>query len=357
MTQQLSGHFTLSRGEFDLDTGKFSIPTSGVTALFGRSGCGKTSLLRSIAGLEPNAVGSLTFKKTVWQDGDGIRVPTHQRQLAYVLQDGALFSHLSVGDNLRYGWKRHQQQANFEQIVESMQLGDLLHRGIEYLSGGEARRVAIGRALLSSPQLLLMDEPLASLDSVSRRELLTLIESTIQELDIPVLYVTHSALEVQRLADQVLFMQAGNVQTLETIEQATSRIDSPLFVDDGPVTIISGLFTDTDSRFGLARITIGKDQMLVAGLVANSGDTIRLRLAARDISISLSAATDSSVLNILAITIKALHLRDNHKVLVEAELSSGLVLLIEITQRSAQMLALEPGLKAYAQIKAVAVVD
>lgn len=206
--------FQLQRDEFTLDV-DVTLSSRGVTAIFGHSGCGKSTLLRCIAGLEKPQPAYLQVDQTVWEDSQKeSRLPTHQRPIGYVFQEASLFPHLSALKNLQYGQKRCQQPQSsekLEQIIELLGIEKLLHRKPDRLSGGERQRVSIARALAVSPQLLLMDEPLAALDIRRKREILPFLERLHQELEIPVLYVTHSPAEVRRLADRMVVMDSGKI--------------------------------------------------------------------------------------------------------------------------------------------------
>lgn len=234
--------FQLRRGDFTLDT-TFVLPDQGVTAIFGRSGCGKTSLLRCMAGLEPEARGQLQIAGQVWQAG--VRsLPTHQRALGYVFQEASLFAHLTVEQNLRYGWRRvarERRRVEWQPTIELLGLASLLHHYPDQLSGGQRQRVAVGRALLASPDLLLMDEPLASLDSTSKADILPYLERLHQSLAIPVVYVSHSQDEVLRLADQLVLMDNGQVQAQGPVADVFTRLDMPLAHSPGATALLEGL--------------------------------------------------------------------------------------------------------------------
>ncbi|MDP1536360.1 MAG: molybdenum ABC transporter ATP-binding protein [Burkholderiales bacterium] len=230
---------------FTLDV-DLELPSRGVTALFGHSGSGKTTLLRCIAGLERTANGYLAIDGTLWQDGASF-LPTHRRPIGYVFQEASLFPHLSVRGNLEYGAKRAQSlpareggagggranlcrpaSADFSHIVELLGIGTLLDRKPERLSGGERQRVAIARALLTAPRLLLMDEPLAALDLARKNEILPYLERLHDELEIPVLYVSHAPDEVARLADHLVVMDGGRAVAQGPLADVLSRIDLPI---------------------------------------------------------------------------------------------------------------------------------
>lgn len=229
MNAHLSGWIKAKLGDFALDTGEFTIPLSGITVIFGRSGSGKSSFLRALAGLEKNAQGEISMNGNYWLKANKI-VPTAKRHIGFVFQDAALFPHLSVRQNLLYGMKRlpkEIQRPNFSQIIERIGIANILDRSVLHLSGGESQRVAIARALLMSPQILFMDEPFSSLDWHSKTELLHLIEELIDDYKIPVLYITHDPTEVKRLADRVIFMVQGRIDRIETQPKTLRCLDSP----------------------------------------------------------------------------------------------------------------------------------
>ena len=208
----IEAKFFIKRGRFTLDV-DLSVPAQGVTALFGPSGCGKTTLLRAIAGLERHPGGSVKMDEVIWQGGE-VFVPPHRRPLGYVFQEASLFTHLNVRRNLEYGLKRVPsagRKVSLEQAIELLGIERLLERRPDRLSGGERQRVAIARALAVSPRLLLMDEPLASLDGARKREIMPHIESLCRELDVPVIYVSHAAPEVARLADHLVLLENGRI--------------------------------------------------------------------------------------------------------------------------------------------------
>ena len=225
----IEARFDIDRGDFRLDV-DLSIPARGITALFGPSGCGKTTLLRAIAGLERVPGGHLGMAGETWQD-DGLFVPTHKRPIGYIFQEASLFSHIDVRGNLEYGTRRMrdgQDRVSLEEAVDLLGIGHLLDRRPHTLSGGERQRVAIARALAVSPRLLLMDEPLASLDLERKQEILPYLESLHRTLEIPVIYVSHEPDEVARLADHMVLLEAGRVIASGTVHDMFTRLDLPL---------------------------------------------------------------------------------------------------------------------------------
>lgn len=356
--QVFAGNLHGSLGNFTLNTGDFEIPLEGITVLFGRSGSGKSTLLRALAGLEPSIKGKLSFHNQAWLQGKK-SLPTAKRNIGFVFQDAALFPHKTVLQNLNYATKRlpkTQTPANFDFIVERIGISDKLNRTVDTLSGGEKQRVAIARALLMKPDLLFMDEPLSALDWRAKAQMLNLIEDVVAEFQIPALYITHSPAEVERLANQIVFMQAGKIERIETLQQALSRADSPLF-DQGAVSVLNGepgLVAE-----GLQRIKLGEQEVWITPLAKTQTQkpTIRLRMLARDISLALNEPKDISIQNQLQTKILELLPQTDHKVLVRLELADKQQVFAELTEFSANKLKLQPGLVVYALIKSVALAE
>lgn len=348
--------FQLARGDFTLDAA-FDLPERGVTAVFGRSGCGKTSLLRCMAGLEPRARGQLVVAGRVWQAGDQ-SLATHRRALGYVFQEASLFAHLNVAHNLRFGWRRlapSGRRVDWQTTIELLGLGPLLQRYPDQLSGGQRQRVALGRALLTSPDLLLMDEPLASLDSASKAGILPYLEQLHRTLALPVVYVSHSQDEVLRLADQLVLMQDGRVLTQGPVAGVLTRLDMPLAHQQGSQALLEGVVSSQDESDHLTEVMCEGHSVWVSRLDQACTTRVRLSVAARDVTISRVPATDSSVLNCLPVQIEELETdsQPGH-VLVALRLGKQ-VLLSRITERSRRQLALQRGDRVYALIKGIAV--
>ncbi len=349
----IEAQLTLKRDNFTLDT-KFSVPARGITALFGPSGCGKTTLLRAIAGLEKNARGTFKIGDTVWQDNNTF-LPTHQRALGFVFQEASLFEHLSVQDNLHYGLKRlgnTTPRFRFKQVVELLDLDALLPRQPGGLSGGERQRVAIGRALLTSPQLLLMDEPLAALDHQRKQEILPFFERLHSELDIPILYVSHATDEVARLADYLVLLDAGRVQASGPIAEMLTRMDLPLAHEHDAGAIVEATVSGIDDEFHLARLRFPGGEIFTPNQSLHEGAQLRVRILARDVSLTLVRQTGTSILNIVPVTVTSLSEETPAQLLVQLD-AGGVPLLARITRKSATALTLVPTQKLYAQIKAV----
>lgn len=355
----IKAQLQLTRDNFNLDV-NLSLPDKGVTVLFGRSGCGKTTLLRSLAGLE-KAKGKLCFRNETWQDDKNF-LPTHQRQIGYVFQEASLFSHLDVRANLEFGYRRipvSQRRIIFDEAVQLLGIESLLPRQTQTLSGGERQRVAIARALLTSPQWLLMDEPLANLDTESKSEILPYLERLRHELAIPMIYVTHAADEMARLADYLVLMEAGVVRASGTPNALLTHPDLPLAHLDDAAAVLDGTILSHDDHYHLTAVKVPGGVFMTARSALPVGSATRVRILARDVSIALVQPEQSSILNCFQAHVVDIH-PDRHqaRMLVRLNLdnstASGSCLLSRITRRSVDQLALSPGLKVYVQIKAVA---
>ena len=251
----IHARFKLDYPGFSLDV-DLTLPGQGVTALFGHSGSGKTTLLRAIAGLERVAGGRLAVNGETWQD-DAVFRPTHQRPLGYVFQEASLFPHLSVQANLEYGQKRVPaavRRVSLDQAVAMLDIGHLLGRKPARLSGGERQRVGIARALATSPRLLLMDEPLAALDHARKQEILPYLERLHDELDIPVLYVSHAPDEVARLADHIVVMEGGRALATGPLTDTLARLDLPIKLGEDAGVVLDAVVAERDAEWHLAHM-------------------------------------------------------------------------------------------------------
>lgn len=353
--------FSAQLGGFALNA-SFTAPARGVTALYGHSGSGKTSVLRCVAGLQ-RAAGFLQVGDQIWQDDvAGTFVPTHRRSIGYVFQEASLFAHLSVRSNLEYGWKRipaRERRVAFAEAVELLGIETLLSRSVAALSGGERQRVAIARALLTSPQLLLMDEPLSALDTRSKAEILPFLERLHRELDIPVLYVSHSPDEVARLADHMVLMDQGNVLATGPLAEVMTRLDLPLARDEAAESVITCVVASHSERYHLTYLDFVGGRFAVARLPLLPGERARVRIHARDVSIALEEHRDSSILNIVEGQILALAPLDAWQMVVRLGLGpeADVPLIARITRRSAEQLGLAPGKPVFAQVKSVGLAD
>ena len=356
-TSGIQARFRLDYPGFTLDV-DLDLPGRGVTALFGHSGSGKTSCLRCIAGLERAASARLLVNGELWQDSaSGLYVPTHQRALGYVFQEASLFPHLTVQRNLDFGMKRvdpAQRRVDPAHICRLLGIEQLLQRKPDRLSGGERQRVGIARALLTSPRLLLMDEPLAALDLQRKAEILPYLERLHDELDIPVLYVSHAPDEVARLADHVVLMEAGQVVASGGLQQTLARLDLPLAFSEDAGVVIAASVGAHDEHYHLTRLDFAGGSVLVARRPEAPGQSLRFRVHARDVSLSLQPLENSSITNALAATVLASAPADTPAhTLVQLD-AGGSLLLARIARRSADLLNIHPGQRLWAQIKTVA---
>lgn len=353
----IAARFRLAHPGFALDIA-LELPGQGVTALFGPSGSGKTSLLRCFAGLERAAGGRLSINGEVWQDETRF-LPTHRRPIGMVFQEASLFPHLNVRRNLQYGWKRlpaDQRRVELAQAVELLGIEPLLERLPERLSGGERQRVAIARALLASPRLLLMDEPLAALDQARKNEILPYLDRLRTELDIPLLYVSHAADEVARLADHLVVLDQGKVQASGPLAETLARIDLPIRLGDDAGVVLDGSIAERDAGWHLARVAFAGGSLWVRDDGTPLGQAVRVRILARDVSIALEETRGSSFLNVLPATVVALA-DDVHPAVALVRLAvADSPVVARLTHRSAAALDIRPGQPVWIQIKAVALV-
>ncbi len=357
--KQIRARFRLPYPDFSLDV-DLHLPGRGVTALFGYSGSGKTTCLRCVAGLEQAQEGYLQVNGELWQDSStGHFLPPHKRALGYVFQEASLFEHLSVLRNLEYGLKRiatHERRVELDHAVDLLGIEHLLERMPARLSGGERQRVGIARALLTSPKLLLMDEPLAALDLKRKGEILPYLERLHDELDIPILYVSHSPDEVARLADHLVLMDEGKVLASGPIAEILARLDLPMARGEDAGVVIEGLVTGYNPAYQLLSLGFANSAMSVqvAHSPVSSGKRLRFKVQARDVSLNLERPLHSSILNLLPVTVTAEVPAENAAhVLVRLDMD-GTPLLARITRYSRDQLGLHSGQRLWAQIKSVA---
>ena len=357
--KQIQARFRLAYPGFSLDV-DLQLPGRGVTALFGHSGSGKTSCLRCIAGLERAENGYLRVNGELWQDSaKGLFLPAHSRAQGYVFQEASLFEHLSVRRNLEYGLQRikaGERRVALEQATDLLGIGHLLERMPGRLSGGERQRVGIARALLTSPKLLLMDEPLAALDHKRKGEILPYLERLHDELDIPILYVSHSPDEIARLADHLVVLDEGKVLASGPIGELLARLDLPMALEDDAGVVVEGRVSGYDSAYQLLSLGFPSSALgvQVAHSAVTTGKAMRFKIQARDVSLNLEKPLHSSILNLLPVTVTAETPAQNAAhVLIRLEMD-GTPLLARITRYSRDQLGLHVGQRLWAQIKSVA---
>lgn len=340
---------------FALDVA-FAAPP-GVTALFGRSGSGKTTVVNAVAGLlRPQSGRVVVDGRVLFDTAAGIRVPVHRRRIGYVFQEARLFPHLTVRQNLLYGrWMRGRSDGpELTHVLEMLGIGALLERRPGALSGGEKARVALGRALMADPQLLLMDEPLASLDEARKAEILPYLERLRDETRLPILYVSHAMAEVARLATTLVVMEAGQVLRAGPV--------SDVLADPGAVPLLgireAGAILpariEAQEADGLTRLATSGGALWLPRVAAEVGAQVRLRIAAQDVILSRTRPERLSALNILPGEVMAVRLGEGPGAMVQLRVGTD-VLLARITRRSAEALELAPEVTVFAVVKSVAV--
>ncbi len=350
--------FSGNLGSFALDVA-FEAPMTGITALFGPSGCGKTTLLRCVAGLS-RLSGRLAAAGEVWQDdARGLFRKPHERPVGYVFQEPSLFAHLDVENNLLYGAKRAERRGAgdglaFGDVVELLGIAPLLGRATATLSGGERQRVAIGRALLSQPRLLLMDEPLAGLDRFAKDEILPYLEALHERLSIPILYVSHDIAEVTRLADRAIMLSQGRKIAEGPVEDILERLD--LQPETGRFeagVLITARVASHDERFKVTRLDHHGQTITIPYSAFAIGQQVRLRIRARDVALATQRPEKTSFRNVLAGTVAQI-VEEPETAFAETLIDvGGARLRARITRDAAAELALEPGKPVYALIKSI----
>ena len=355
----INARFKLNYDDFRLDV-DLTLPSTGVSVLFGHSGSGKTTLLRCIAGLEQAPLGYLEINEHVWQDSKRqIFIPTYKRPLGYVFQEANLFSHLTVLDNLHFGLKRIKNNLGLiklNQTIELLGIGHLLARMPNNLSGGERQRIAIARALALNPEILLMDEPLASLDLKRKQEILPYLSRLHQQLDIPVIYVTHSQQEVAQLADTLVILEDGHILATGPLAETQSRLDLPLAQDREAATVWQVKIIEHESDYHLTRVEFEGGSLSLAAIEAEIGAVLRVQIYARDVSIVLIKPSATSILNVLPAVITELIEGRDSQTVVQLKVGQQL-LLAHITRKSLLLLGLKIGMLVFVQIKGTSILN
>ena len=349
-------------GNFLLDA-RFAVPATGVTAIFGPSGCGKTSVARCLAGLQYLPGSFCAIDGEVWQDPSTFR-KAHQRPVGYVFQEASLFSHLSVKHNLLYGAPRNSgapgpDGVGLDEVIELLGLARLLDRSPQNLSGGERQRVAIGRALLSQPKLLLMDEPLSALDRLTKDEILPFLERLHGRLSLPVIYISHDMAEIERLADHLILMQHGSVIGAGPLPVLQSDPTLPLAGRREAAISLDATVDAYDSAYGLLSLKVDGGRLAVPAASVAVGTRQRLRISASDVSLARTAPPASSILNVLPARIVSKAVLGQSEVIVVLALGAdggGAGLLARITLRSWDLLGLAEQMLVFAQVKGVSLV-
>ena len=354
----IEARFAGRLGAFAFDFA-LNAPPRGVTALYGPSGCGKTTLLRCIAGLNRVRDGHCRVNGELWQDGARLFAPTHRRSLGYVFQEASLFPHLSVKANLRFGAPPAgaPPTIGWDEVVDLCGLALLLDRAPRDLSGGERQRVALGRALLSQPRLLLMDEPLSALDAAAKADILPFLERLRDRLSLPALYVTHDMTEVERLADHLALIDRGRVIAAGPLAELQSDPALPLAAARGAAVTLTGTIAAIDDAYGLTTVAVRGGAFAAPGRLGPVGARRRLRVLAGDVSLAPGPPGPSSILNVLparVLSIKTVAANELVAVLGLGADGAGDRILARVTRRSWERLGLSEGVSVHAQVKGVA---
>lgn len=350
----------LTRSDFTLDV-DLTLPAQGISVLWGASGAGKTSILRCVAGLERARMGRVRIGDQLWQD-DGARifVAPWRRAVGYVFQEASLFTHLNVRGNLEYGLRRNPQCTSaataLESAIDLLGLRALLGRGVADLSGGERQRVALARALATQPQLLLLDEPLASLDGARRQDILPWLERIRDEFHTPMLYVTHDAAEAARLADHLVMLEHGQVKVSGPVAEALTTPEGAHVLGEDAAALLQGQVVERDAQWHLVRVALADTHLWLRDQGLPLGQRVRVRVLARDVSLTLQEPQGTTIQNALPCRIESV-LPDSHPAQALLRLQCGEVLLLaRVTQRALATLNLQSGQTAWAQVKSAALV-
>jgi len=350
---QISQHIT--RGQFSLHA-DLTLPVPGITAFFGPSGTGKTSLLRAIAGLDHYPGGTLILNGTVWQNQDTM-VPVHQRDIAYIFQEDNLFPHLDVRANLEFAATRTGAAKDaVATVINQLELSPLLTHKPQQLSGGEKQKVALARALLMKPALLLMDEPLSAVDSGFKAGFLPLLKQLVRQYRIPVLYVSHATDEVAQIADTLVWFSKQAAPLYGPVSDMLTDPALPLAARTDAESVVEAEVSCFDTHYSLLHLQFAGGELIVSGHNLAPGTRVRLRIMAQDVSLTLQPQQDTSIVNICAATIIDLVPYSESQITVLLTLGATR-LLARITRKSADLLGLQAGQQVFAQIKSVAVLQ
>jgi molybdate transport system ATP-binding protein len=347
----------LARANFTLDVAFTA--GSGITALFGESGAGKSTVLHLVAGLIRPDRGRIAVNGRVFADTPSRTfLPSHRRRVGYVFQDALLFPHLSVRRNLLYGrWFTNEKSVSLDQVTALLGIGHLLERRPTTLSGGERQRVAIGRALLASPRLLLMDEPLAALDVERKREIIPYIQKLRDELDLPILYVSHAIDEVARLADRVILMAQGKVVSDGTPQQVLAPKAGPGDDRFARVSILTTEGPSYDPDYQLTQVSHPAGRITLPGRIAPGHGPIRLVIRATDVTLALAKPRELSIRTALPGKIADISQPQGAVIMVEVALTGGETLAAAVTRKAVDELGLGLGDQVYCLVKSVSIDD
>ncbi|WP_105625044.1 molybdenum ABC transporter ATP-binding protein ModC [Cronobacter malonaticus] len=346
-------NFTQVLGKHRLTVNE-TLPGSGITAVFGVSGAGKTSLINAISGLTRPQHGRIVLNDRVLSDTEtDTFLPPEKRRVGYVFQDARLFPHYNVRGNLKYGMAK-EMAAQFDKLVTLLGIEPLLDRLPGTLSGGEKQRVAIGRALLTAPELLLLDEPLASLDVPRKRELLPYLQRLAREINIPMLYVSHSLEEILHLADKVLVLEQGEVKAFGSLEDIWgSSVMHPWLPPEQQSSVLKVTVLEHHPHYAMTALALGDQHLWVNRIEKPLQTALHIRIQASDVSLVLQPPLQSSIRNILRARVAQCY-DDNGQVEVQLEVGSR-TLWARISPWARDELAIKPGLWLYAQIKSVSI--
>ena len=335
-----------------------TIPNKGIIGILGHSGSGKTTLLRCIAGLENITDGEICVMGESWFN-ENTSKPVHLRSLGYVFQEASLFPHLNGFQNLMYAANRSATKNDkpfFDKVIDVLGIKEVISHMPAQMSGGQRQRVAIARALLTKPKILLMDEPLASLDNARKNEVMTYLETVRRDFDIPIVYVSHSLNEISRLADYLLILEKGQLVAAGDLLEVFSRLELPIQFEEDCGVVLSGQVMEIDQKFHLANIKLDACTLWTKDNGEPVGQSVRIRILAKDVSITLDEHKDTSILNRIAAVIEEIS-DDKDPSMCLIKLSVGKAAIIaRITRKSCSQLALVVGMRVCAQVKSVAVV-
>lgn len=336
------------------------ISLSGVTAVIGKSGSGKTSLLKFIAGLERPRFGELNFSGQQWQsESTKVFVPTHKRPIGYVFQTPNLFSHLNVKENLLFGYRQLPEgvrNIKFDEVVSHLKLEPYLSQPAVRLSGGQQQRVAIGRALLTSPKILLMDEPLSALDMIAKAEIIPYLKEICEVFEIPVIYVSHHFDEVYQLANQLLVIEHGKVAQQGELQNVIGQMELFKQYGSGISSVLEVKVVGYNSEFSVIGAESNGQKFLLVGEEKPVGKILRLKINPKDVSLSLERSEKTSILNLLEMQVVEVLEISSGSVLVKMRLGSQ-TLVAQISRLSQSRLSLQPGQKVIAQVKAMSLLS
>jgi len=349
------GSLEILKGQF-LFQSTFSFPLEGVVSLFGASGCGKTTFIRYLAGLEKKTKGNLKVGGKIWQDSSQkIFLPASKRDIGYVFQGRSLFSHLNVYDNLLYGLKRRgdlkEAKQDCEEAINRLKLGGLLKQRPWELSGGQYQKVALARACLSNPKILLMDEPFSSLDEVSKNESLSFLKKILKKKNIPTLYVGHQLKDVANICDSMILMDRGEIKRYGAINDLLTNLALPLAYRDEACSVLSAEVIGHDREFGLSHLRL-KSGLLSIPKIRPKGTILKVGFFAKDVGLSGSLEKASSILNQLEAKVLETSGVDDAQMVVKCE-TGGQTLLARITRKSGAKLGITPGKKVFVKMKAI----